>query len=136
MDLSAQITKTIGEAKKVEGVADMAAKVEGVLNKLGEVAMHLGKTAMSEKVKTAFAYAHPFLEVTGDVCSAWMLLWRATIAQQKLGKKKKDDIFYNGIIKSAQYFINSVLPVTMGKMQAILDSDAATVEMDEASFVS
>ena len=136
MDLSAQITKTIGEAKKVDGVADMAAKVEGVLNKLGEVAMHLGKTAMSEKVKTAFAYAHPFLEVTGDVCSAWMLLWRATIAQQKLGKKKKDDIFYNGIIKSAQYFINSVLPVTMGKMQAILDSDAATVEMDEASFVS
>jgi alkylation response protein AidB-like acyl-CoA dehydrogenase len=136
MDLTAQIAKTIGEAKKVEGVADMAASVENVLNKLGEVAMHLGKTAMSEKVTTAFAYAHPFLEATGDVCSAWMLLWRATIAQQKLGKKKKDDVFYNGVIKSAQYFINSVLPITLGKMQAILDSDGATVEMDEASFVS
>jgi hypothetical protein len=136
MDLSAQIAKTIGEAKKVDGVADLAGKLEGVLNKLGEVAMHLGKTAMSEKVKTAFAYAHPFLEVTGDVCAAWMLLWRATIAQQNLGKKKKEDIFYNGLIKSAQYFINSVLPVTMGKMQAILDGDSATVEIDEASFVS
>jgi alkylation response protein AidB-like acyl-CoA dehydrogenase len=136
MDLSAQIAKTIGEAKKIDGVSDLAGKVEGALNKLGEVAMHLGKTAMSEKVKTAFAHAHPFMEVTGDVCAAWMLLWRASIAQQKLGKKKKEDIFYNGLIKSAEYFINSVLPVTIGKMQAILDSDSATVEIDEASFVS
>ncbi|MGM0417405.1 MAG: acyl-CoA dehydrogenase, partial [Thermodesulfobacteriota bacterium] len=136
MDLSAQIAKTVGEAKKVEGVTQLAEQVEAALNKLGEVAMNLGKTAMSENVKTAFAHAHPFMEATGDVCTAWMLLWRAMIAQQKLGKKKKDDIFYNGLIKSAQYFINSVLPVTQGKMQAILDSDPAVMEIDEASFVS
>ncbi|PID77801.1 MAG: acyl-CoA dehydrogenase [Deltaproteobacteria bacterium] len=136
MDLSAQISKTVTEAKKVEGAADMAAKVESALNRLGEVAMHLGKTAMSEKVKTAFAHAHPFMEVTGDVCAAWMLLWRASIAFQKLGKKKKDDAFYNGLIKSAQYFINSVLPVTSGKMDAILASDDSAVEIDEASFIS
>eukprot|EP00767_Chilomastix_cuspidata_P006073 gnl/Chilomastix_cuspidata/6379.p2 GENE.gnl/Chilomastix_cuspidata/6379~~gnl/Chilomastix_cuspidata/6379.p2 ORF type:complete len:605 (+),score=14.05 gnl/Chilomastix_cuspidata/6379:189-2003(+) len=136
MDLSAQIAKTVGEAKKVEGASDLAEQVEKALNKLGEVAMHLGKTAMSEKVKTAFAYAHPFLEVTGDVCAAWMLLWRATIAYQKLGKKKKDDVFYNGLIKSAQYFINSVLPVTFGKMESILAADAATIEIEEASFIS
>ncbi len=34
--------------------------------------MHMGMTAMSEKVLDAFAVAHPFLDVTGDVVPAWL----------------------------------------------------------------
>jgi len=29
--------------------------------------MNLGLSAMSEKVQTAFTFAHPFLTVTGDI---------------------------------------------------------------------
>ena len=70
----------------------LAGKMEAALNKLGEVALHLGQTAMSPKVMAAFAHAYPFMEVAGDVVLAWQLLWRANLAAQKLekGAKKKE----------------------------------------------
>ncbi|MGD9251882.1 MAG: acyl-CoA dehydrogenase C-terminal domain-containing protein, partial [Desulfobacterales bacterium] len=115
--------------------AEMAKSAEAVANKLGEVAMHMGATAMSDKVLNAFAHAHPFLEVCGDVAMAWQLLWRATTAAGKLEKAKKKDIaFYEGQLKSAEYFINSVLPVTLGKMNAILNNNGAAVEIAEEAF--
>jgi hypothetical protein len=75
------------------------------------------------------------MEVSGDVVMAWMLLWRAVIAAKALQNgKPKDAAFYNGIIKSAQYFTNTVLPVTRGKMNSILTLDTAFMDIDEASF--
>ena len=72
--------------------------------------MHLGTTAMSPKFKVAFAFAFPFLEVMGDVIMAWMLLWRAALANQKLesGPKKKDVDFYEGQLKTAEFFIQTI----------------------------
>ena len=106
-----------------------------MLNKLGEVAMHMGATAMSADVLKAFAFAHPFLEVTGDVTMAWMLLWRAVVAAQKVeSAKKKDKPFYEGQLKSCEYFVNTVLPVTFGKMKSILATNAAPIEISEDSF--
>jgi alkylation response protein AidB-like acyl-CoA dehydrogenase len=135
MDLFGEIQKTLQAAKANAATAEMAAKAETVANKLGEVAMHIGATAMSEKVLNAFAHAHPFLEVCGDVAVAWQLLWRACIAAQKLDTAKKKDIaFYEGQLKSAEYFINSILPVTLGKMDAILNNNGAAVEISEDAF--
>ncbi|MFO7556060.1 MAG: acyl-CoA dehydrogenase [Desulfobacterales bacterium] len=136
MDLLGEIQKTIAMAKKTQGLEEFAAKLEDMVNKLGEVALHMGTMAMSLKVMNAFAFAHPFMEVCGDVVMAWMLLWRATIASQKLEKKpgKKDAAFYNGQIKSAEYFIYSILPITFGKMKAILATNGAAVEIEEDSF--
>ena len=100
------------------------------------MATEIAKTEGSENILNAFANANNFLDVTGDVVMAWMLLWRAIIATQKLEQKpkKKDLAFYEGQLKSAQFFINTVLPVTMGKMNAILVNDTAVVEISEASF--
>jgi alkylation response protein AidB-like acyl-CoA dehydrogenase len=136
MDLMGEIMAVTGAAKGIDSIKDYAVKVEEDLNKLGEVSMHLGKTAMSEKVLTAFAFSYPFMEVTGDVVMAWMLLWRAQIAAEALETaKKKDKPFYEGQLKSAQFFCNSVLPTTLGKMNSILGSDSAAIEIDEASFI-
>jgi hypothetical protein len=86
---------------------------------------------------------------------AWMLLWRAVIAAPKLEKligstgleeginylerrakieKDRNAAFYEGQIKSAEFFINVMLPVTFGKMKAILESSSAAVEIPEVSF--
>jgi len=136
MDLMGEIMAVTGAAKGIDSIKDYAVKVEEALNKLGEVAMHLGKTAMSEKVLNAFAFSYPFMEVTGDVVMAWMLLWRAKIAAEKLENAKKKDIpFYAGQLKSAQYFCNTILPTSLGKMNAILATDGAAIEIDEASFI-
>jgi len=136
MDLMGEIQKTLTQAKAIESLADYAARLEKAINRLGEVAMHLGATAMSPKVMSAFAFAHPFLDAAGDVMLAWMLLWRGVVAAQKLetGVKKKDQAFYEGQLKSVQYFTQAVLPVTMGKMDAIMTTSSAAVDISEDGF--
>ena len=136
MDLLGEIQKTIAEAKAFAGLEAYANKVEEVVNKMAEVAMHMGKTAMSPEIMTAFAFAYPFMEVAGDVVFSWLLLWRAAIAAEKLekGAKKKDKIFYEGQVKSAEYFTHTVLPVTLGKMDSILTSNSAVVDIEEDAF--
>jgi len=149
MDLFGEVQKTIAAAKKIAALEDMAARLEKALNRFGEVALNLGATAMSPKVLNAFAFAHPFMEATGDMVMAWMLLWRAAIAAPKLEKlaggsdpkerlekarTDKNAAFYEGQLRSAEFFIHSVLPVTLGRMNAIAESDGAAVEIPEASF--
>ena len=91
---------------------------------------------MSPEFKVAFAHSLPYLYALGDTIMAWMLLWRAVTASQKLaGKlKKKDQAFYEGQIKSAEFFIKSELPVCMGKMNAIETSTAAAIEIADEGF--
>jgi alkylation response protein AidB-like acyl-CoA dehydrogenase len=136
MDLLGEIQKTIAAAKSISSLQDVAKKVEAAVNKLGEVAMHIGQTAMSEKVMHAFAHAYSFMEVCGDVVMGWLLLWRASIAAQNLtnGAGKKDVAFYEGQIKSAEFFANSILPVTRGKMNVILTTNPAAIEISEDAF--
>lgn len=149
MNFLQEIQKVTGQAKKVKGLEHLANRVDEAVNRLGEIALHLGKTALSPDFKVAFAYAKPFLDVMGDVCMAWMLLWRATIAVPKLEKlaggldpnarvakaaKNKDAAFYEGQLQSARYFINAILPITIGKMDAIEASDPAAVDIPESSF--
>jgi alkylation response protein AidB-like acyl-CoA dehydrogenase len=136
MDLLGEIQTVLAAAKALPGTAPLAERVESAVNRLGEVTMHLGAAAMSDKILTAFAHAHPFLEVCGDVVMAWMLLWRARIAVDRLaaGPKEKDALFYEGQIKSAEFFVQTMLPVTFGKMNAILAAGSAAVDIPEDAF--
>jgi hypothetical protein len=136
MDLMGEIQGTIAAARANARLEDCAGKLEAALNKLGDVALHLGKAAMSPQVMAAFAHAYPFMEVSGDVVMSWQLLWRATIAAEKLdnGAKKKDATFYEGQLKSAEFFANSILPVTLGKMNAILATSSEAVDISEDAF--
>jgi hypothetical protein len=135
MDLMGEIQKTIVAAREIEGLKDAAEALDKMLNKLGEVAMHMGGTAMSPDVLKAFAHAYPFMEVTGDVVMAWMLLWRASVSSGKIETaKKKDKPFYEGQLKSCEFFIDTVLPVTFGKMKAILGTSGAAIDISEDAF--
>jgi len=61
--------------------------------------------------------------------------WRLDLkSRQEKANKNKETAFYEGQLQSAKYFINSILPITMGKMNAIEAGDADTVEIPEASF--
>jgi acetyl-CoA dehydrogenase-like protein len=111
--------------------------------------MYLGATAFSGKLMDAFAFAHPLMEVSGDVMFAWMHLWRALAAAPQLEKlvgsldpearnekaaKNKNAAFYEGQLKTAEFYIMNTLPVTLGKMETILKTNGAVVEMLDASF--
>ncbi len=136
MAFLSEIGNTVAAAKENEALAALAVDVEAAANRLGEVALHIGRTAMSPEFKTAFACAHPFMMIMGDVIMAWMLLWRAVEASQKLaeGAKQKDIEFYNGQIQTARYYIRSVLPGTVGQMNACTSGDDAVVAISEEAF--
>ncbi len=146
-DLLNEIQKTIDRAQTIPELEKLAQSLSIASGKFGETALKLGQAARSPKVMAAFTCANPFLDAAGDIMLAWMLLWRAEVAFPKLSKilKGKEDIkkilgknreaaFYDGQIKTARYFISSQLPITIGKMNAIMNLDEAAAEMGEAAF--
>jgi alkylation response protein AidB-like acyl-CoA dehydrogenase len=136
IDLGDEIRRTVTAAAEIDRTAEMADKLEQALLRLEEVARHMGLTAMYGNLLGAAAHAHPFLEVCGDVVVGWMLLWRARIAAEALAKggKEKDAAFYEGQIKGAEFFSQVMLPVTLGKMEAILSGSSVAVDITEDSF--
>lgn len=136
MDLMGEVMATIEKAKNA-GLTDLADKLQEALNKVGDCAMHMGKTAMSEKIMDAFGTATIFLEICGDLCMAWGLAERAAVAKQKLeSAKKKDAPFYEGQINTAKFFFEMLLPVAMGRMDGVKNTTAAVMAMPEAGFAS
>ncbi|NNL75878.1 MAG: acyl-CoA dehydrogenase [Desulfobacterales bacterium] len=136
MNFLGEIQQTAVRAKAVDGLHNLGVGVENCANRLGEIALHIGKMAMSAEYKVAFAHALPFLYAMGDTIMAWMLLWRAVVASEKLTAKpkKKDVAFYEGQLKTAEFFIRTELPLTMGKMEAIQGGCAAAIEITEEGF--
>jgi hypothetical protein len=136
MNMLNQMNAIAKKAKETEGLQAIADEFQGAVTRLGELAMIMGKRAMSADFKAAFAHATPFLNATGDVIMGWMLLWRAQVAAQKLAKgaAQKDVAFYQGQIKSADFFIGTVLPVTLGSMNSIAKGNKAAIEIEDASF--
>jgi alkylation response protein AidB-like acyl-CoA dehydrogenase len=143
-----EIRRTIQRAETIPVLQGLCGRLEQLLNRYGETAIFMGKKAMSPEFKIAFTQAQPFLDVTGDIIMAWMLLWRAAVAQPRLAEllgdaedpaacvaANKEAAFYDGQIRAATYFIRSQLPVTEGKINAILDGDAAAIlDAAESSF--
>jgi hypothetical protein len=135
-NLLADIGRSVAAAGDIDELKDLAIRVKSASSRLKTVAQHVAGTLRSEQMPVAFAFACPFMEATGDMVMAWMLLWRATVARERIaaGAKKKDRAFYDGQLRSAQFFINTQLPVTMGKMEAILTDDDAVTAIAEEAF--
>ncbi len=91
------------------------------------------------------------MDAMGDVIMGWMLLWRAAVAKPALEgivegldeearmkklNKDKNAAFYEGQLKSAEYFMYAVLPVAKGKMAAIKNGAPAIVNIPATSFGS
>ena len=138
LDLAEEIRDVIAAAADVERTAEMADALEKALIRFEEVARHLGATAMFGELPVAAVHAHPFLEVAGDVIMGWLLLWRARTAAEALedGAKRKDEAFYEGQIRSAEFYVRNLLPVILGKMEVILSSSSVPVDIPEAAFAA
>lgn len=136
MNLLGEIQETASRGRGIDGLKDLGVRLENTANRLGEVAMHIGQMAMSENFRVGFAHALPFLYTMGDTIMAWMLLWRAVVASEKLAAKpkRKDIAFFEGQIKTAEFFIQTELPLTFGRMDAIQGGCAAAIEISDEGF--
>lgn len=131
-----EINNIVSQARKIETLVNLAERVKAAAGRLAKLTREMGQKALSKEFKTAFAHSLPYLHVMGDVIMAWMLLWRAVVASRKLGQKcgKKDLAFYNGEIKTAEFFIRTELIVTMGKMAAIEEGCSAAIDIENDGF--
>jgi alkylation response protein AidB-like acyl-CoA dehydrogenase len=150
-DFMKEIQKCIDLAGSHPSLEALIRPVQDALTRLDQSGKRLGDILLSGNVKTAFAHAHPFLEVVGDISMAWMHLRRAAVAAPKLEKltdggspevieemaeKNKEVAFYDGLLKTAEHFIRTLLPVTRGKMEAIIAADSSAVDIHVKSFGS
>ncbi len=136
LDLVDQIQNTVERAARINSLAGPAGKVGNALDRLKEAAWEMDRTIKNGSISAAYSFAGLFLESTGDVIMAWMLLWRAMIAENKheTEKSQKEADFYHGQVKSAEFFIRGILPVTLGKIMSIMDLCSAAIEIPDASF--
>ncbi len=136
-DLISTIKKTVKKAGSISGLESLAGRMEEITGKLAETGRHMPKLLLSDKLLTACSFSHPFLKVMGEVILGWMHIWRATVATQKLEEKefkKSDAEYYKGQVKSAEFYINTILPPVLGKMDVLLDADEAVTDFPEAAF--
>ena len=135
-DLLKEVEKTVDSAADIDDLSGTAGILDRALSRLKTTAAGMADAIQSDDIHPAFANAASFLDVTGDTLIAWMLLWRASIASKELGGKpnKKDKAFYEGQVKSAQFFINNLLPVSMAKMEVILAMDTSAVDISDAAM--
>jgi alkylation response protein AidB-like acyl-CoA dehydrogenase len=134
--LLAQIRTTIARARKIPALADLAQTLEQAVVTLADTADTLLAALGDDRALTGFAFAGPFLEVTGDLIMAWMLLWRAVAAKEKTAAESngKNNDFYDGQIHSARFFMACQVPVTLGKMASIRAMCPAAVQIRNTSF--
>jgi hypothetical protein len=127
-----EIALTVAAAKQHDRLKGLAAKLESAAGLLETTCTRAIQAMFSAQSASAFACAHPLMEATGDVVTAWMLLWRAVIADEKLDSKEAP--FYKGKIKAAEFFITTILPATLGKLNAVTCENNPAADMDENLF--
>jgi hypothetical protein len=134
--LISEISRTTARAREIQSLSALAEKLETAVSRLVDITRLIGKKAASTAFKTAFAHSLPYLHVTGDVIMAWMLLWRAVVSSEKLqkGGNSKDQSFYKGQIKTAEFFILTELYATLGKMEAIAQGCSAAIDIEDDGF--
>jgi hypothetical protein len=134
--LTAEILEVVDKAKKYPDLEALAHKLASLVDTWQVVAGQVKQDIGNGQVQNAFVHAYAFMDITGDMVMAWMLLWRACTALDKMNGegKKKDLKFYRGQLKSAENFIGTVIPVTFGKANSILEKCGAAIEIEDEEF--
>ncbi len=156
MNLLMEMGGTVAKYKEIPGLSDLAEDVQAGVNLLGEMGLFFANCGKEGKFMVPVGHAYPFLMMMGKIVSAWLLLWQAGIAREKLDalakesgvdpsdkagwagfvKDNKDAAFYEGKVLSARYFIKNVLPEADVAAKAIKSEDLSILEIIDESFAS
>ena len=156
MSLLGEMNATVEAYKGNTAIKDLADKVQQAVNALAGMAMYFAGSAKAGKFLIPIGNAYPFMMMMGKVVMAWMLLWEAGVAQEKLevisvgkgidpadvqkrntlAKENTDAAFYIGKVAAARYFISHVLPEVDAAVKAIKSEDLSMIEIPDEGFAS
>lgn len=126
-------------AKYQSALPALAADVQAAINTLAETAMLFAANGKAGKYMIPVSNATPFLMLMGQVVTAWLLLWEAGVANERLAAMDgggRDKAFYEGKIATARYFIKHVLPEVDAAAKAIKSEDLSMMEIADEAFAS
>ena len=84
MSLLGEMNNTVAKVKGIPALKDLAEDLEAGVGALGDIAMFFAKCGKEGQFLVPISNAYPFLMMMGKVISAWLLLWEAGIAAEKL----------------------------------------------------
>ena len=156
MSLLGEMNATVSACQVKAALKDLAGDVQQAVNKLEEMAIYFVESAKTGKLLIPISNASPFLMLMGKVVMAWLLLWEAGVAREKLegicagkgidptdmqklnalAKANIDAAFYIGKVSAARYFIKHVLPEMDAAVKAIKSEDLSMIDIPEEAFAS
>lgn len=153
MNVLGKLADTANDLKGIESLKAEAASLDELRGLVMQTAMNLGQTFRSGNLDLPLLNAKSFLDSMGDVVVAWLLLWEAKVAHDKLEalfgqlgvgedgraavtSSHPEAAFLNGKILSAKYFAARVLPLAKGRLTVVNASErtALDVKFSEAEL--
>jgi len=148
MSFLGEINSRLAAIKKNEDVKHLADNIQKSLDRINGVVMKFMGLAKEKSAKAfvPFINACDVLEMLGDFMLAFLLTEQAAIAQVKfkaicaekgaadpkavaaLLKEHADAKFYYGKLKTAEFFVNNLLPRTAWKEACINNMDTSCME--------
>jgi alkylation response protein AidB-like acyl-CoA dehydrogenase len=151
-DMYGFITAQSGNDK----IKDLLDPLKAAVDLLAEIATFFVTCGKEGNFLVPVGNAYPFLNMMAHVISAYMLVWQASIAKDKLDALAKaagadpsdwgkwaafiadnaDAAYYVGKVSTAKYFIFNVLPRIDSYATAIKSKDMSIMEIPAESFAS
>lgn len=114
------------------GLGREIAALGGVAKQLKETALELAGRMKSDPMQWA-SCTYPALLCFGDVTMAWRLLDMALVAQSLMTETGRNS-YYTGKVMQATYFVDTVLPLTMARLETCLRKGREIIEIPEEAF--
>lgn len=106
--------------------------LSAVEKKLTGVSLAMAERMKSDPLQWA-SYTFPALMCFGDVTMAWRLLDLAIIAQRMMDEGG-GNAFFGGKIMQACYFVGTMLPLTMARLETCMRQGREIVEIPKEAF--
>lgn len=130
--LAEEILPTINAARAARELVPYAQALEEAWQAILE-AVDSNKTCPDAVLR--LANATPFLDAFGHVVIAWLWLWQAQVAQEKVvDASGADQDFYRGKIQTCAFFYRYQLPKVYHWLSLARDLDATCVDMSPSQF--
>ncbi len=129
--LMKEIQKEMAAANALPQLQPYAQKLGNAAKGLHQTTLHLIDLATKDNPEVFLADATLYLEYFGIVVIAWQWLKQGVVAERMLaeGSAEAPSNFYEGKIKTCQYFFEYELPKTLGLHERLQSSQRVTLEV-------
>ena len=133
------IRKTIADALPTALLAPYAEDLSRLLDALSKVTDTLRQEGSADDSFLRYSRASAYLDLFGDILLGWIFLWQASVASRKLSQSDQasmDALFYREKLHTAQFYMGTMLPVAMGKIDAINKGNRSLLELRQLPFLA